>query len=364
MHTGKILLTLLIMGNVISALWADDNQDAKFIPASDSRIAYMGRISTTNPDTVRFTYPGVNINAGFTGTSLKMGVKPGSGSYMIEIDGELPYRLNVGQNDSIVTLAESLPEGNHKVRATYILEGYELKPEFRGFYLDKGSDLMPKPILPDRKIEFIGNSITCGYGVESDNPKDPFTYDTENFYYTYAARTARNLDAQHLAVSRSGIGVYRNFGSPKEGCKGNMPDMYEQTLFGDSTEVWNHNLYRPDVVCVNLGTNDVSEDRYDVTLLEDGYRKFIKHLRSTYPDAKIIMLSGSMLNGEQLRVVKHALNKVVSEANTAGDRNLYRFDFTPQTGSLGMGADYHPSMRQQQKMASELTAYLRKLMNW
>lgn len=364
MQVGKILLPLLILGNAFVALSANDGRDAKFIPASDSRIAYMGRISTAKPDTVRFTYPGVNINAGFTGTSLKMGVKPGSGSYMIEIDDELTYRLNIGPNDSIVTLAESLPEGNHKVRATYVLEGYALKPEFHGFYVDKGADLSAKPVLPKRKIEFIGNSITCGYGVEADKPTDRFSYDTENFYYTYAARTARNLDAQLLVVARSGIGVYRNYGSPREGCKGDMPDMYGQTLFGDSTELWDHSQYRPDVVCVNLGTNDVSEDKYEVALLEDGYRKFIKHLRATYPDAKIIMLTGSMLNGRQLQVVKDALNKVTQELKSAGDRNLYRFDFTPQTGSLGMGADYHPSIRQQQKMASELTAYLRKLMKW
>ena len=37
-------------------------------------------------------------------------------------------------------------------------------------------------MLPERRIEFIGNSITCGYGVESENPSDPFTYETENHF--------------------------------------------------------------------------------------------------------------------------------------------------------------------------------------
>ena len=35
-----------------------------------------------------------------------------------------------------------------------------------------------------------------------------------------------------------------------------------------------------------------------------------------------------------------------------------------QTGDLGYGADYHPSKWQHEKMAGELTAYLRGLMNW
>ena len=50
--------------------------------------------------------------------------------------------------------------------------------------------------------------------------------------------------------------------------------------------------------------------------------------------------------------------------NSQGDKEVYRFDMSPQTGSLGIGASYHPSMRQHQKMASELTAFLKKLMKW
>ena len=58
------------------------------------------------------------------------------------------------------------------------------------------------------------------------------------------------------------------------------------------------------------------------------------------------------------------MDTVADEMNKDGDKEVYRFDMSPQTGSLGMGASYHPSMRQQQKMASELTAYLKKLMKW
>lgn len=83
---------------------------------------------------------------------------------------------------------------------------------------------------PNVGLNFIGNSITCGYGVESENPKDPFTYDTENHFYTYAARTARALKAQHLVVARSGIGIYRNYAGPRSGSKDCMPAMYEQVL--------------------------------------------------------------------------------------------------------------------------------------
>ena len=135
-------------------------------------------------------------------------------------------------------------------------------------------------------------------------------------------------------------------------------------MFTDPTELWDHSLYTPDVVCVNLGTNDTGGGQYDFGLLTDGYRKFVSHLRDIYPKAKIVLLSGSMLSGKPLDDVKRAMDAVVSERKQAGDSEVYRFDMSPQTGSLGYGANWHPSMRQQQKMANELTAYLKDLMNW
>ena len=83
-----------------------------------------------------------------------------------------------------------------------------------------------------------------------------------------------------------------------------------------------------------------------------------------YPKAKIVMLTGCMLNGRQLDVVKKALDTVTAERKADGDDNIYRFDFTPQTGSLGYAPGWHPTMRQHRKMAVELTTYLKELMNW
>lgn len=339
-------------------------EDKTFIAPDNHNIVYMGRISTTQPGSVRFTYPGVSIMANFEGTSLQMAVKKNSGSFMVEIDNFPAYRIDFGENDSIKTLAEGLPKGIHSARIMYVIEGYELKPAFRGFYLDKGCRLAKAPTLPQRRIEFIGNSITCGYGVESENPADPFTYETENHYYTYAAQTARLLHSQHLVVARSGIGIYRNYGAPKTGSPDCMPAMYEQTLFKDSTEQWNHALYTPDVVCLNLGTNDMSLDNYDTNLLEEGYRKFVNHLRATYPKAKIVLLTGPLMSGKPLDIVKQTLDKIADEHHRQGDQEVYRFDFSPQTGSLAIGASYHPSLRQHMKMASELTVFLQKITGW
>ena len=68
--------------------------------------------------------------------------------------------------------------------------------------------------------------------------------------------------------------------------------------------------------------------------------------------------SASVQNAQQ------AMDATLSYARLRGDKEIYRFDFPPQDGSLGYGASYHPSMQQHEKMASELTAYLKQLMGW
>ena len=198
------------------------------------------------------------------------------------------------------------------------------------------------------------------YSVASEK----FADETENHYYTYAALTARALKAQHVVVARSGIGIYRNYNGPKTGNADCMPRMYDQTLFGVETEKWDFTRYTPDVVCVNLGTNDVSTEPYDKTMLENAYRDFYYTLRAKYPNAKIVFLSGCAMVGQKLEHMQYAMDGVVRQARLKGDTQVYRFDLSHQTGDLGYGAAWHPSKWQQEKMAGELTAYLRGLMKW
>ena len=338
----------------------------KVIHPTNQHIQYVGRICFDNPMRPRFTFPGIQINARFTGTSLKMIAKPKSGYFMAQVDEATPFKVAfMGERDSVVTLATALPKGEHTIRLMYIVEGHELKPDFRGFILDNDGIMLEAPALPERRIEFIGNSITCGYGNESINRTDPFEYETENHYLTYAQQTCRNLDAVAHVVARSGIGVYRSYDGPKEGTPYNvMTTEYEYTNLYDRSEQWDFSRYQPQVVCINLGTNDLSTNNYDVKRLKQAYKKFLKQVRQHNPHAKIVYLCGSMLKDKELKIAVSTLNEVVEEAQKEGDEQVYRFDFTPQTGDIYYGASWHPSLYQHQKMAGELTAFLRSLMHW
>ena len=333
---------------------------------TDPNIQYVGRICFDNPQRPRFTFPGTQINVRFTGTSIKLWAKPKSGYFMAQVDEADAFKVALtGERDSVVTIAAALAQGEHTLRLMYVIEGYDLKPDFRGFVLDEGAQLLTPPALPTRTIEFVGNSITCGYGNEAIEASDPFEYETENHYLTYAQQTCRALGARAHVVARSGIGVYRSYGGPREGTPDNvMTTEYEYTNLYDRSERWDFSRYQPQVVCINLGTNDLSTKNYDVRLLKATYKRFLKQVRSHNVNAKIVYLCGSMLNGQELEIARNTLNEVVAEAQKSGDHEVYRFDFTPQTGSLGFGASWHPSLRQHTLMATELTAFLRQLMKW
>jgi len=346
------------------------------ISPTDKHIQYTGRISFTNPERPAFNFPGIQIRAAFEGTSLRMLAKPNSGYFMAQIDKAEPFKVAFrGERDSLVTLATALADGVHTVKLMYAIEGYEFFPEFWGFVLDEGKKLVDAPALPSRKIEFIGNSITCGYGNEGLKKEEHFDYATENHYYSYASITARNLDAQHWVVARSGIGAYRNYNGPKTGNpESNMLAQYEHIGYALTPELrkeatflsekWDFNRYQPDVVCINLGTNDLSTSNYDVKLLKQNYHKLLKTVRQHNPKAKIVFLTGTMLYNKEMELQRQILNEVAAEAKKAGDKEIYRFDMAPISGDEWYGNDWHPNVYMDEKMAGELTAYLRSLMNW
>lgn len=335
------------------------------VGATDPMIQYMGRVSFAEPGVARFNYPGVTVMATFEGTSLRMMCRPRTGYFMAQIDGAKPFKVAFdAEKDSVVSIATALPYGTHRVRLMYAIEGLFRTPEFRGFVLDEGCRLKPSPALPERKIEFIGNSITCGYGVESTEATDPYEEATENHWLTYANIVSDSLHAQHTSISRSGIGAYRNYNGPKAGSVDDMPWQYEYTLFDRHAEKWDFSKYQPQLVCINLGTNDLSTPNYDIALYEKGYREFLATVRSKYPKAKIVLLTGPMLGQRENDLEKTVLDRICRDARRKGDQEVYRFDFTPQTGDLGFGASGHPSRRQHQRMADELLPYLRTLMDW
>lgn len=222
-------------------------------------------------------------------------------------------------------------------------------------------------------IEFIGDSITCGYGADDQVAEHPFSTSTENVTAAYAYKTAQALDADYSMVSISGYGIISGY-TATEGVKSAgqlIPTYYEKLGFSygsyegrtPADVAWDFSAYTPDLIVVNLGTNDDSYTGSDPERQEDyraHYTEFLKIIRRNNPHATILCTLGIM--GDRLYPqVKAAVAAYIEETN---DTNIACLKFDVQNPADGYAADWHPSQLTHDKAAEKLVKRIQQLMGW
>ena len=224
-----------------------------------------------------------------------------------------------------------------------------------------------------RLVEFVGDSITCGYGVDDEDPACHFVTATEDVTRAYAYRTAQALDADYSLASISGYGVISGYTATAEEpvTAQLLPDYYEKLGFSygvyhgraPQDVRWDFSVRQPDVVVVNLGTNDDSycQDFEDRQLhYAQAYTAFLRTVRRCNPGARILCTLGIM--GDRLY---HFVEKAAADYSAqTGDNNISCMPFVPQLEEDGRAADYHPTEATHCKAADKLTAEIRRLMGW
>jgi hypothetical protein len=167
------------------------------------------------------------------------------------------------------------------------------------------------------------------------------------------------LDAEYHAVCYSGRGICRNYDQTTTGL---MPELY-RLIYPQSSALWDFTSWIPDVVVINLGTNDFASGIPDSNQFVSNYLEFLKQIKSHYPETKIICLDGPMLSDAALTACKAYIKSVVTQVLKQGYEKVYTFSLTTQ-GPLGMGADYHPNLAQHGLNAEELVQFIKTVMNW
>jgi lysophospholipase L1-like esterase len=134
--------------------------------------------------------------------------------------------------------------------------------------------------------------------------------------------------------------------------------------------LWNFSSGIPDVVIINLGTNDFARTNPEEEGWVNAYKEFIARIRKNYPDARIYCAIGTMMSDgwppeqKALTTIRAYIARVVSDLNGAGDSKVQVIDFGTQKPDNGLGADWHPSVKTHQVMAEQLTAALKKDLGW
>ena len=299
-------------------------------------------------------------------------VTEGSDTGIAAIPEEPTARITLSKRENHIVLFDSPVEKTVTVR---VMKFSEAAFGYAGFTsLELEGDLLSSPESPatesQLKLEFIGDSITCGYGIEGVWEKDTFTTQQERPDKAYAFLTAKALGAQVQLCSWSGIGLISNYVDPETIMlpdthwlmQANWPytDKSLSLRLGIEPEVWDGAGYEPDIVVIHLGTNDISwvrgmeERRLEYTAQ---LRQLIEAVHRRSPRAKICCCLGIM--GEQLNAsVEEAVNLFKKDfPNVAAKAVL----FTQQLEEDGIAADWHPSAVTHKKAAELLAEALRTL---
>ena len=303
------------------------------------------------------------IYAEFEGTSIGVRTNDNFSYYNVFIDDSL-YTIFHGGVSGITsyTLASGLSNTKHKILFTLRSELNWTKFAFNGFILDDGKSLLPPPIKPERKIEFIGDSYTVASGnewtEESAAPNDSYT----NNYKSFGPMIARNYHAQYQITARGGIGLVLDY---LGNYSVNMPDYFDRTLAYTSIPKWDFSNWVPNLVVICLGINDYSGwggysgqiDTTNAILYRTRYHEFISTIMGVYPHVKILTVAP---NGIQW--LKDNISQVVTEENLSGHTNVFYASFPYYDG--GYVHNGHPTVATDQKIADTLISVINTIDAW
>lgn len=225
----------------------------------------------------------------------------------------------------------------------------------------------------ERFIEIIGDSVTCGYGIDDEVSKSGFSTKIEDVTKTYAYKTAKALQADCSIVALSGYGVISGYS--RDGVKSPnrvIPKIYKKFGFCNAVYMgkylaqdvdWDFTKRRTDLVVLNLGGIDSSYTRGDAEKIEEyvqGYVEFLKTIRECNEEAAILCTLG-MLKDEMFPSIQRAVEQYRSET---ADEKIYLMKFDRQRASDGMVAGWHPTERTNVKAAKKLIEEIQKIMGW
>lgn len=269
---------------------------------------------------------------------------------LIYVDGkENGKSVMLGDSMQTVTLCSGLKKGEHTVR---VVKRTNARSSYVGLIditLLKNGTVETPPAAKTRRIEFVGDSLTVGYGALAGGSDSEWSTETESGAVTYAALAAKALDADYNVIAISGRGLAHNISGDTDKL---MPALYAKLDEYNNPGVdWDFGLFVPDVIVINLGTNDhATSTEAEVTAATT---EFLKTVRQKNPNAYIIFAYGNARTNKMENAIKAGVAAV-------GDNKISFFALDRSTDTaLG-----HPSAAAHKITAVALEAEIRRVTGW
>lgn len=345
-HTNKVAPSLMVNSNA--------SVSSESTGVGDLGFRKIGRfVSAEGKES--FSWAGSAVEFVFSGVKASAVIESDERiRFHVDVDGERrDLWVKAGRHSYV--LAAKLMLGNHHVRLTRATESFNVTTSIIGMPIVEGK-LLAVPSNSTKKILFLGDSITAGYGVEGANKDCGYSLETSSVLLSYAGLTAEALQADAHYIAWSGIGVSRSYGEVKT-INPTMSTRHHLTLAHDLTAKWDVEQFQPDVIVVNLGTNDFWDGSgvdYSRAMAD-----FLTDLENTYPKKTIYLVVSAMLKGE-VRDIQEQVLHTLAKSKAA----MHVVDLGAIKVKDGLGCDHHPNMKTQKRMAEVLVGRLKREFNW
>ncbi len=353
----------LLLGWFINISVFCQSNDTRFIQANHKWLHYMGRIGMSD-SCAEFYWTGSNVSLTVksvdTVKALIADTRDNNYFYVI-IDGDssTAQKIKISAQKKFYVLATFKDNLEHKIQLFKITNTDDHITRLYGFEIDETAKLLKPEKKLKRHIEFYGNSITCGHGVDVPiDSADSGAPEYFNNYRAYGAITARHFNANYHCTAKSGIGIMVSW-FPQI-----MPEIYDRLNPNNPLSKWNFKQFRPDIVVVNLFQNDswlVNDPNHaefkarfgnakpTEEFIINAYATFIQSIRSKYPRARIICSLGNMDATKNGSKWMGYIEKAIS---TLEDKKIVTHFFEYKNASG------HPKVYEQQAMAKSLIEFI------
>jgi len=309
-----------------------------------------GRVAPAPEGAYDFGWPGVYFEGRFIGPSIEVVVDTRAEHLAVSVDGVRKAELTKSGETRLKL--DRLGPGQHTVRLDKLTESQTGSARFEGFFVGPEGKALPASARA-RRIEFIGDSHTVGYGVRSASRDctQAQVHDLTDTSLAFGPILAGRLDADYRIEAFSGRGVVRNYNGVAAGEP--LPVLFPRVIPGQAEpRVAAGDPWQPDTVVIGLGTNDFStplnpgEAWADLAALHKDYRasyvSFIQGLKASRPGARFFLIAGDTFADDVAEVAQRAGATAVRITNMDGG-----------------ACHWHPSVADQTMMADKLEAAIR-----
>ena len=267
-------------------------------------------------------------------------------NFYVEVDGVLGY-FEVPAGRSVVKMAEDLTPGKHTIK---IHKGTDNKKEVYYIHSVAYTGTLEKAVPAERRIEFLGDSITAGSGVFFEDCGYGYTQS----WFVYANMVSDALGADHYSVANGGWKFHSTVSAATS-----IATIYDDMSMHDASLGAYDFSWKPDVIVINLGTNDAIAYRNNKTdYTQQSFAENIKIMldlvRAKNPDAEIVWIYGSMLTEREDWI------KAPVEEYAKTDSKVHYVSVRGNTAGRGD----HPDFPGHTKVAITLTEAISDIMGW